>query len=130
LSFTRHRKVSSTTCLLAFALLTALPAEHLHEADTAGAAVVHRHLDDTETPSQPDGPTEHHDRDDHATVRSLSPVFQTSPKFAPSAPAVLTVSAVAVQGRIFLSHVVSYDAVPVHSPPTRLLASRAPPARA
>jgi hypothetical protein len=117
-------------CLLAFALLSAVPAEHLHEAGTAGSAVVHRHLDDAATPSQSDGPSDHHDLDDHATARSLSPVFQISPKFTPIAPAVVTASAVTAPVRIFLSHVLAYHSPPVHSPPTRLLASRAPPARA
>lgn len=116
-------------CLLALALLSALPAEHLHAADPASihAAVVHRHVDDDATDPHPDTPGHH---DDHATARPLSPVFQTSSKFAPTAPVVVTATVGFARETMFAGPVAPCHVVPIHSPPLRLLPSRAPPALA
>jgi len=123
------RLISSSVCLLALASLSALPAEHVHAADPAGihSTVVHRHLDDDATDPDPDRP-EHHD--DHATARPLSRVFQISPKFAPTSPVVVTATLVLAREAPFVGLVGPCYVVPIHSPPSRLLPSRAPPAHA
>lgn len=122
--------------LVALALLTALPPEHLHDADSAGVhgAVIHRHLDDASA-QLADAPGDHAeqataDHDDHATVHPLSPVFQASPKFSVASPILGSASVVLAPDTGIIVRVARCDAVPVHSPPLRLIPSRAPPTRA
>ena len=115
-------------CLVALALLGALPAEHLHAADTTEVhgPVVHRHLEESDAPHS-NAPADH---DDHLTAQPLSALFHTSPKFAPPAPQIVTAAAVIAPDLRVVSHVVPPHLVPVYSPPPRLLSSRAPPALA